>query len=124
MANYIKHTFAPLTAAGVTPAFLADIGLRDFPFKHTLSFEFGGTVKPTSVNATLEGSNAVDGRIAGEEEWFEIVGPQDFPYAGANAPAPHLTYDDAVAKWVRVRINSITGGTAPTVIPVYAGLAG
>lgn len=120
--NYISHTFAPLTAAGDTPPFLADMGFRNFPFKHTVSFEFGGTVKPTSISFILQGTNHHDGRLATDEQWFDIIGEVTIAVPAGGEPAPKQTYDDAVAKWVRVRITDITGGTDPTVTPTYAGL--
>lgn len=120
--NYIKHTFPALTAVGYTEPFLADMGWRNFPSRHTVSLEFGGTVKPTSVSFILQGTNHHDGRYATDEQWFDIIGEIVVTVPADGEPAPKQTYEDAVAKWIRIRITNITGGTDPTVTPTYAGL--
>jgi hypothetical protein len=121
--NYLSHQFPALTEAGYTAPFLAEMGNRNFPSKHTVSLEFGGTAKPTSVTYILQGSNKFDARDATDEQWFDIVGPVVIAAVpGDGEPAPHMTWDDAVAKWVRIRVTDITGGTDPTVTPTWAGV--
>jgi hypothetical protein len=120
--NYIRRTFPALTEAGATVPFDCDMGFRNYPSRHTVSWEFGGDVKPSAVTAQLQGSNKHDARAATDEEWFDIGPAAVYANGGDDQPAPKLTFDDAVAKWIRIVVTDIDAGTNPTVTPTYAGL--
>lgn len=102
----------------VGPVFHTEIGWRNFPNIHQLSFEWGGTVAPTGCSGKLQGTNYHDPERATEAQWFDITPTFNFTPAGLTAK---INSEVSPARGVRYVIETITGGTDPTLTPVYAG---
>lgn len=102
----------------VTAPFRTDIYRRDHPTIHELYFEWGGGVAATGVNAKLQGTLYHDPDRATDGQWFDLTPAFDFTPTGLTAK---INSEVSPAVGVRVVILTITGGTNPTLTPVYAG---
>jgi hypothetical protein len=105
----------------VGPGTHVDCGFRNYPSVHELHFVWGGDVAPTGVNARLQGTLYHDPPNAPADTWFDLTPNFDFTPTGLTAK---INSEVSPARGIRYIINTITGGTNPTLQPVYAGQVG
>ena len=81
------------------------------PSAHTVAATMGGTVVATAVTVALEGS-------LDDSTWFTLAS-HVFTAAEITAEAAMFHIADKPVKFVRANLETLTGGTAPTVTVLY-----
>lgn len=105
----------------VGPGLHVDAGYRNFPSIHQLVFVWGGTVNLTDITAKLQGTLNYDPPNTPTAEWFDIGVPLTLTEAG---PTNLITSELVLVRGIRYVISAVSGGTAPTMQPIYAGHIG
>ena len=105
----IRKKFTALTATGQTEAVTTALG-AGFCKTHSIQADITGS--PTDVQGKLEGS--LDGG-KNPTNWFDLSGTLTFTAGDLF----HIV-NKAVAN-VRFNLTVLTGGTSPTVTPIYVG---
>ena len=104
----MAHTLlnaATATGAGSTQRVFA------IPTAHTVVATMGGTVVATAVTVDLEGS-------LDDTTWF-VLSSHAFDAGEITASAAMFHVADKPVKYVRANLNTLTGGTDPTVTVLY-----
>lgn len=99
-----------LNAAAATGASSAQ-KVGQIPSAHTVQATMGGTVVATAVTLDLEGS-------LDNTTWFTLA---SHPFSAAEIVAEGAMFHviDKPARYVRLNLTTLTGGTAPTVTAKY-----
>ena len=100
-----------VTATGTGPSH----ELPTTPAGHTVVATMDGTVVATAVTVALEGS-LVGGDT--DKDWFTL-GSHAFIAAEITAEAAMFHIADKAVPFVRGNLETLTGGTSPTVTVIY-----
>ena len=103
----INHTFTALAAVGANTALA--LHTRGF-IPRTHAFQFVVTGAPSAADGDIEGS--LDGT-----NWFDLAANINILTTGN----PTFLVDKPV-NYIRFNLETLTGGTAPTVTVFYAGV--
>lgn len=95
------------TATGAGSTFRVGI----IPTKHTCAVTMGGTLVATAVTIDLEGS--ID-----DTSWFTLAN-HAFTAAEITATSAMFHVVDKPVKYVRANLQTLTGGTDPTITMLY-----
>ena len=85
------------------------------PTHHTVVASMGGSVVATAVTVALEGS-LIGGST--NKDWFTLAS-HVFTAAEITAEAAMFHIADKPTKFVRANLETLSGGTAPTVTVLY-----
>lgn len=89
--------------------------LSEVPSSHTVVASMGGTVVATAVTIALEGS--LVGGVT-DKDWFTLAS-HAFTAAEITAESAMFHVADKPVKYVRANLETLSGGTNPTVSAIY-----
>lgn len=83
---------------------------------HSLQVTLGGTVAATGVKVVLQGSN--DFENGSGAHWFDMA---TWDLSAGQADGAIVSAANVAVTAVRANLETLTGGTAPTVSAIYTG---
>ena len=89
----------------------SSVAVRTIPAKHAVQATMGGTVVATAVTVDLEGSL--------DNTTWDALDSHAFSGAEITAEAAVWAVTDKPARYVRLNLTTLTGGTNPTVTAKY-----